>query len=62
MNIYEEIPRLAREIANKYCDGRWIAVGGGGYDIWRVVPRAWAHIWIAMNGNEALQVHCLQNG
>ena len=53
INIFDEIPRLAREMANKYCEGRWIAVGGGGYDIWRVVPRAWAHLWIAMNGDEA---------
>ena len=53
INIFNEIPRLAREMANKYCEGRWIAVGGGGYDIWRVVPRAWAHLWIAMNGNDA---------
>ncbi|MDS9471773.1 acetoin utilization protein AcuC [Sporosarcina pasteurii] len=52
MNIYKEIPRIAQEIADEYCDGRWIAVGGGGYDIWRVVPRAWAHLWIAMSGQE----------
>ena len=38
MNIYKEIPRIAREVAEQYCEGRWIAVGGGGYDIWRVVP------------------------
>lgn len=49
MNIYREIPKLAREIANEYCEGRWIAVGGGGYDHWRVVPRAWALIWLEMN-------------
>ncbi|CAI8951765.1 acetoin utilization protein AcuC [Bacillus cereus VDM021] len=49
MQIYREIPKLAHEIANEYCDGRWIAVGGGGYDIWRVVPRAWALIWLEMN-------------
>lgn len=48
MKIYEEIPRIARDIAERYCEGRWIAVGGGGYDIWRVVPRAWSHIWLAM--------------
>lgn len=23
-------------------------MGGGGYDIWRVVPRAWARIWLEM--------------
>ena len=52
MNLYKEIPRIAREIANEYCDGRWIGVGGGGYDIWRVVPRAWAHLWIEMSGQQ----------
>ncbi|MCY9291089.1 acetoin utilization protein AcuC, partial [Bacillus haynesii] len=35
MKIYEEIPKLAHELAHTYCNGRWIAVGGGGYDIWR---------------------------
>lgn len=53
MNLYKEIPRIARKLANEYCDGRWIAVGGGGYDIWRVVPRAWSHLWLEMSG----QVH-----
>lgn len=51
MNIYREIPKLAHEIAHTYCNGKWIAVGGGGYDIWRVVPRAWAHIWLEMTEN-----------
>ena len=36
----------------KYCEGRWIAVGGGGYDIWRVVPRAWSLIWLEMTENK----------
>ncbi|WP_282241362.1 acetoin utilization protein AcuC [Psychrobacillus sp. NEAU-3TGS] len=49
MNIYREIPKLAHELAHQYCDGRWIAVGGGGYDIWRVVPRAWSLLWMEMN-------------
>lgn len=52
MNLYKEIPRIAREIANEHCDGRWIGVGGGGYDIWRVVPRAWAHLWLEMSGQK----------
>ncbi len=46
--IYREIPKIAHEIAHEYCQGRWIAVGGGGYDIWRVVPRAWSFIWLEM--------------
>ena len=49
MNIYREIPKLAHELAHQYCDGKWIAVGGGGYDIWRVVPRAWSLLWMEMN-------------
>ncbi|MGI8316765.1 acetoin utilization protein AcuC [Halobacillus mangrovi] len=48
MKIYEKIPQIAHELAHKYCEGRWIALGGGGYDIWRVVPRAWAQIWKVM--------------
>ena len=53
MKIYKEIPKLAHEIAHKYCEGRWIAVGGGGYDIWRVVPRAWSYIWLEMTENKS---------
>lgn len=48
MKIYREIPKLAHELAHEYCEGRWIAVGGGGYDMWRVVPRAWSMIWLEM--------------
>lgn len=51
MKIYREVPKLAHEIAHQYCDGKWIAVGGGGYDIWRVVPRAWSLIWMEMTEN-----------
>lgn len=50
ISIYQEIPRLAHSLAHQYCSGRWIAVGGGGYDIWRVVPRAWSRIWLEMKG------------
>ncbi|WP_225726655.1 MULTISPECIES: acetoin utilization protein AcuC [unclassified Nocardia] len=33
-----------RELADRYADGRWLAVGGGGYGVVRVVPRAWTHL------------------
>lgn len=52
--IYEKIPELAHTITHQYCDGKWIALGGGGYDIWRVVPRAWAQVWNVMKSGEAL--------
>ncbi|ASK62934.1 acetoin utilization protein AcuC [Virgibacillus phasianinus] len=48
MAIYEKIPALAHELSHTYCNGKWIALGGGGYDSWRVVPRAWAQIWNVM--------------
>jgi acetoin utilization protein AcuC len=48
MDTYRKIPLLAHRLAHEYCDGRWVALGGGGYDLARVVPRAWAQIWFAM--------------
>ncbi|GAC48210.1 acetoin utilization protein AcuC [Gordonia aichiensis] len=33
-----------RDLAEKYSDGRWIAVGGGGYGVVNVVPRSWSHL------------------
>lgn len=47
--LYREIPKLAHQLAHQYCNGRWIALGGGGYDIYRVVPRAWTYLWAEMN-------------
>jgi acetoin utilization protein AcuC len=37
---YESIHDLAHEI----CDGKWVALGGGGYELVDVVPRAWTHL------------------
>jgi acetoin utilization protein AcuC len=45
MRLYEETIRLVMELADQHCGGRLLATGGGGYDIWRVVPRAWTRIW-----------------
>ena len=36
--------RAMRELADRYAEGRWLAVGGGGYGLVRVVPRAWTHL------------------
>ncbi|MCE5167901.1 acetoin utilization protein AcuC [Paenibacillus profundus] len=49
MRIYAEMPRLIHQLAHEYCDGRWVALGGGGYEIWQVVPRAWSLLWLEMN-------------
>ncbi|MDY6055229.1 MAG: acetoin utilization protein AcuC [Micrococcus sp.] len=34
--------------ADCHAHGRWIALGGGGYNLRRVVPRAWAHLVAAV--------------
>ncbi len=44
-----KIPYIVKGLADKYCDGKIIMIGGGGYNIWRVVPRAWSHVWFALN-------------
>src|SRR5215217_9030232 len=35
---------LLHDLAHELCDGRWVAVGGGGYGVVRCVPRAWTHL------------------
>nr|BBH88244.1 hypothetical protein KTC_29950 [Thermosporothrix sp. COM3] len=44
--------KMARQLADTYCGGRWLAVGGGGYALYRVVPRAWALVWAEMTGQQ----------
>ena len=39
--------RLVDALAHRWAGGRWLATGGGGYGVYRVVPRAWAHVWLA---------------
>jgi acetoin utilization protein AcuC len=31
-------------LAARYCGNRWIATGGGGYNVLHVVPRSWSHL------------------
>ncbi len=44
--------KMAHKLAHTYCEGRWVALGGGGYDLYRVVPRAWSILWAEMSGQE----------
>lgn len=37
---YQALHQLAKETAG----GRWVLFGGGGYELGRVVPRAWSHL------------------
>jgi acetoin utilization protein AcuC len=38
---YRWIAGMFHELAHRVTGGRWLAVGGGGYQIYTVVPRAW---------------------
>jgi acetoin utilization protein AcuC len=55
MEIYKAMPQLIHRMAHQWCEGRWVALGGGGYDIWRVVPRAWSLLWLEMNDHPLCQ-------
>lgn len=37
-------------LAAQYCQDRWIATGGGGYSVYEVVPRSWAHLTAIVAG------------
>jgi acetoin utilization protein AcuC len=43
---YAALHQLAHEVAG----GRWVAVGGGGYEIVQVVPRSWTHLLAEITG------------
>lgn len=49
--IYAQM-KLAHQLVHTYCSGRWVALGGGGYDLYRVVPRAWSLLWAEMSEQE----------
>jgi acetoin utilization protein AcuC len=38
------------DLAHRVCGGRWVAVGGGGYELVRVVPRTWTHLLAIASG------------
>jgi acetoin utilization protein AcuC len=40
-----------RALADELCEGRWVAVGGGGYALVEVVPRAWTHLLAVVTGD-----------
>jgi acetoin utilization protein AcuC len=43
--------RAMHALAHELCDGRWVALGGGGYGLVRCVPRAWTHLLAEAGGD-----------
>jgi acetoin utilization protein AcuC len=38
------VQAMVHELAHGVAQGRWVALGGGGYEIVDVVPRSWSHL------------------
>ncbi|WP_349931797.1 acetoin utilization protein AcuC [Glutamicibacter mishrai] len=38
------------QLADDVCEGRWLATGGGGYNVTAVVPRTWTHLTAIVAG------------
>lgn len=41
---------LLHDLAHDVCGGRWVVVGGGGYDLGSAVPRTWAQLLAVVSG------------
>jgi acetoin utilization protein AcuC len=57
MDSFRIIPNLIHKVAHEYCQGRWLATGGGGYNAYDVVPRAWALVWKEMTEAQGANRH-----
>ncbi|SHF37955.1 acetoin utilization protein AcuC [Streptoalloteichus hindustanus] len=49
---HRAIYRALRELADTHADGRWLVLGGGGYSLFRVVPRSWTHLLATVLGRD----------
>lgn len=44
IDAQREAMKLVHSLAHEVADGRWLALGGGGYAVAQVVPRVWTHL------------------
>ena len=49
---YTELARRLHGLAHSHAGGRWVATGGGGYQIASVVPRAWTIYFAELVGGD----------
>lgn len=50
MSLSLKLWRQLREVADEWCEGRWVALAGDGYDPCNAPPRAWAMLMAEMAG------------
>ena len=60
--VWPTIGDRFHELAHELCDGRWVALGGGGYAIREVVPRAWTLLFAEMVQHRDLATGLLDPG
>ncbi|MEU6810909.1 acetoin utilization protein AcuC [Streptomyces sp. NPDC046831] len=44
LDAQRAVQMACHDLAHEYADGRWVALGGGGYAVVEVVPRSWTHL------------------
>jgi acetoin utilization protein AcuC len=44
LDAQRAVAESCHELAHAHADGRWVALGGGGYAVVDVVPRTWTHL------------------
>ncbi|MFG2330746.1 acetoin utilization protein AcuC [Streptomyces sp. NPDC048604] len=44
LDAQRAVQEACHDLAHAYADGRWVALGGGGYAVVDVVPRSWTHL------------------
>jgi acetoin utilization protein AcuC len=55
IRTYRYLAGVLHELAHYAAGGRWLATGGGGYQIYSVVPRAWTTYFAEMLGAELVE-------
>jgi acetoin utilization protein AcuC len=49
------------DLAHELCEGKWVALGGGGYAVIDVVPRTWTHL-LAIVGGSPIDPQAMTHG
>jgi acetoin utilization protein AcuC len=52
LRLYPQVARRLHSLAHEMCGGRWLILGGGGYDSADVTPRAWTAFFGTVLGRE----------
>lgn len=51
IDAQREVAAMVSNLAHELCEDRWIATGGGGYNLYDAVPRSWTHLISVVAGS-----------